>query len=393
MKKGTPDQRQLSISSRSAAYVSVVESAGDAVDRAVAVVLAAHVVRGSASAIARNVASWRVLDRLRVAAAAGGSIAAADDDLHEVVDDDVPQRADRVVEVAAILDAEVLRHRDLHRLDVVPVPDRLEHRVREPEVEDLLEPHLPEEVVDPEELRLVDVLVQLGGERAGRREVVPERLLDDDARVLRQAGVGEALDDRAEEERRDLEVEDGALRALDRARDPLVRGGVGEVARRGTRTGSRSGRRPPRRAARRSPRSRRARARRALATVQSSTATPTIGQSQQAALLEPVQRPEGHHLRQVARDPEDHEDVGGLLARRASGRVPASRVAVRSSSWFSSPPLRCPLRVLRREAAGEHSVEPSVAVSVIVSASLDVPTGSRSARRRSRRRSGGRARA
>ena len=97
--------------------------------------------------------------------------------------------------------------------DVVPVPDRLEHRVREAQVEDLLEAHLPEVVVDPVELGLVDVLVQLVGERAGRVAVVAERLLDDDARVLGQPGVGEALDDAAEQERRDLEVEDRVLGA------------------------------------------------------------------------------------------------------------------------------------------------------------------------------------
>jgi hypothetical protein len=60
-----------------------------------------------------------------------------------VVDDDVAQRADRVVEVAAVLDAEVLRHRDLDRRDVVAAPDRLEHRVREPQVDDLVVPIFP----------------------------------------------------------------------------------------------------------------------------------------------------------------------------------------------------------------------------------------------------------
>jgi hypothetical protein len=35
---------------------------------------------------------------------------------------------------------------------------------------------------------------------------------------------------------------------------------------------------------------------------------------EQAALLEPVERVERHHLRQVARDAEDDEDVGRLLA-------------------------------------------------------------------------------
>ena len=107
--------------------------------------------------------------------------------LHEVVDDDVAERPDRIVEVAAVRDAEVLGHRDLHAVDVVAVPHGLEHRVREAEVEDLLEAHLAEVVVDAEELRLVDVLVQFGGEGLRRRQVVTERLLDDDPRVLRSA--------------------------------------------------------------------------------------------------------------------------------------------------------------------------------------------------------------
>src|SRR5206468_6817499 len=64
---------------------------------------------------------------------------------------DVAQRSDRVVEMAAVVDAEVLGHRDLHRRDVVRAPDRLEHRVGEAEVQDLLGAHLPEVVVDPVE--------------------------------------------------------------------------------------------------------------------------------------------------------------------------------------------------------------------------------------------------
>ena len=98
-----------------------------------------------------------------------------------MVDDDVAQRADGVVEVSAVLHAEVLGHRDLDVRDVVAVPDRLDHRVGEPQVEELVGAHLAEEVVDAIELGLVDVLVDLGGKRARRREVVPERLLDDDA--------------------------------------------------------------------------------------------------------------------------------------------------------------------------------------------------------------------
>jgi hypothetical protein len=49
----------------------------------------------------------------------------------------------RVVEMPAVLDAERLRHRDLDGVDVVAVPDRLEHRVLEAQVEDLVEPIFP----------------------------------------------------------------------------------------------------------------------------------------------------------------------------------------------------------------------------------------------------------
>ena len=136
------------------------------------------------------------------------------DHLHQVVHDHVAQRAHGVVEMAAVLDAEALRHRDLHRREVVAVPQRLEDRVGEPQVEDLGEAHLPQEVVDPVELGLVEVLVDLLGERPGRGEVVAEGLLDHDARVLGQARIGQALDHHAEQRRRDLEVEDRAPRAL-----------------------------------------------------------------------------------------------------------------------------------------------------------------------------------
>ena len=151
-----------------------------------------------------------------------------------------------IVEVASVLDAEVLRHGDLHGRDVVPVPDRLEHRVREPQVEDLAEAHLPEEVVDPVELRLVDGLVQLVGQRPGGGLIVAEGLLHDDASCLRQAGLGEALDD---PRRRGRAGSRGRRRASRLPRSPWPRGRTSprprsRPARR--RVGPRSGRTPPR---------------------------------------------------------------------------------------------------------------------------------------------------
>ena len=98
--------------------------------------------------------------------------------------DDVAHRADRVVEVAAARDVEVLAHQDLHGRDEMSVPDRLEDRVCEAQVEDVLDRHLPEEVADPVQLGFVDERMQSLVQLPRGREVVPERLLDDDTGVL-----------------------------------------------------------------------------------------------------------------------------------------------------------------------------------------------------------------
>ena len=49
-------------------------------------------------------------------------------------------------------------------------------------------------MIDPVDLRLVEVLVQVGGERPGRVQVVAERLLDDHPGRLGEARGGQALD-------------------------------------------------------------------------------------------------------------------------------------------------------------------------------------------------------
>ena len=85
-------------------------------------------------------------------------------------------------------------------------------------------------MVDPVQLRLFDVLVQLGRQGLRRLDVVTERLLDDDTRRLGETGLGESLDDPPEQERRDLEIEDRMLGAADRLTHALVGGGIPEVA-------------------------------------------------------------------------------------------------------------------------------------------------------------------
>src|SRR5579862_3869715 len=251
-----------------------------------------------------------------------------------MVDDDVPQSADRIVEAASVLDPEALRHRDLHRGEVVAVPDGLEHRVVEAQVQDLVEAHLPEVVVDAIELRLVDVLVQLGGERAGGIEVVSERLLDDDPRRLRQPGPAQTLDDGREETGRCLEIEDRKLRLPDDLRQPLVRRRVAEVAgdvvepsREATEdvlVDLLAGRLD-----------RRARALAKLADGQIVDGDPDDRAVEEAAQVEPVERPERHHAGEVAGDPEGDEDVRGL-SQRARPRRPRSSKSTAIASTITS---------------------------------------------------------
>ena len=126
-----------------------------------------------------------------------------------MVDDDISQRADGVVEMPSVLNAEALGQGDLDACDVVAVPGRLDHHVREAQVQDLVETHLPEEMIDPVKLRLVDELVELPGKGASGLQVMAEGFLDDHACAGgQQLRVGEPFDHRREQARRDLQVED-----------------------------------------------------------------------------------------------------------------------------------------------------------------------------------------
>jgi len=91
------------------------------------------------------------------------------------------------VERGALAEAERLRHVDLHVVDEVAVPDRLEQAVRESEREDVLRWLLAEVVIDAKDLLLREYFVQLRVELDGAREIGAERLLHDDARLGDQA--------------------------------------------------------------------------------------------------------------------------------------------------------------------------------------------------------------
>ena len=170
--------------------------------------------------------------------------------LEQVVLDDVADRAGRVVEAAAALDAEVLRHRDLHALDVGAIPERLEDRIREADEQHVVNGPLAEVMVDPEDVALDERAEQDPIQLARRGEVLAEWLLDDDAGALRAARSRQLLDDGSEQRRRDREVVRGmCARRQARAGAPRTSPGPGSrrrhsaAVRTACRTPSRS--RPP----------------------------------------------------------------------------------------------------------------------------------------------------
>ena len=99
--------------------------------------------------------------------------------LQQVGDDHVAVGAGALVEAGAVTDRERLGNVDLDELDVVAVPERLVEPVGEAQGEDVLDRLLAEEVVDPEDLRVVERPVEGVVELDGRVVVVAERLLED----------------------------------------------------------------------------------------------------------------------------------------------------------------------------------------------------------------------
>src|SRR5438045_7773621 len=121
--------------------------------------------------------------------------------------EDVADRPGLLVVAGTVLDPDRLGDGDLDVVDELPVPDRLEDAVREPQRQHVLDGLLAEVVVDTEDLVLFEVLLDRRVQLARRREVVPERLLDDQPRAaLRTATLAESAHDDAEDGGRDPEV-------------------------------------------------------------------------------------------------------------------------------------------------------------------------------------------
>ena len=127
--------------------------------------------------------------------------------LHHVVLHHVAQRAGLLVERPAAFHAQRLGGRDLHMVDVIPVPDRLKDAVGKAENQNVLYRLFAQVVVDAEDLVLVEDGVHLLVELARRVESWPNgfsmttatrpapaapslraQVLDDPGKVLRRRG-------------------------------------------------------------------------------------------------------------------------------------------------------------------------------------------------------------
>ena len=83
------------------------------------------------------------------------------ENLEHVRDDHVAVCAGALIEVGTGLDSQCLGHVDLHVIDEVAVPDRLEQSVGETEGQDVECRLFAQEVVDAKDLLLVEDLVQV----------------------------------------------------------------------------------------------------------------------------------------------------------------------------------------------------------------------------------------
>ena len=135
-----------------------------------------------------------------------------------------------VVERSSTIDAEVFRHRDLHVLDELPVPDRLHERVGEAEEEEVLDRVLSQVVIDAKDGAFVEGVVNHTVQVARGGQVAAEGFLDDDPALPRRAAAGELLQDKPEQSRRDGQVVHGTDTVAERLGQLIERGSVAVVA-------------------------------------------------------------------------------------------------------------------------------------------------------------------
>ena len=171
----------------------------------VAEILAAHHVAAVQRLDGTQQAGFFVADGLVVAA--GRRLhGQAGQHLQQVILDHVPNGAGLLVEMPAAADAKIFRQRDLHIVDVDPVPDRFQKAVGKAEIQQVLHRFLAEVVVDAEHLALAEHAMQHPVQRPRPGQVAPERFFHHDARATGRTGLLQPLDHRREQRGRNGQV-------------------------------------------------------------------------------------------------------------------------------------------------------------------------------------------
>ena len=119
---------------------------------------------------------------------------------------DVAERARAVVKIAATLDTEVFRHRDLHAFDELPIPQRLEKRIGKAEKEQVLHRVFAQVVVDAKNVCFPEDAVHHPVQCLRCGKIMSERFLDHDARALGATRFAEPMNDGLEQAGRDGEI-------------------------------------------------------------------------------------------------------------------------------------------------------------------------------------------
>src|SRR5208337_1107357 len=132
--------------------------------------------------------------------------------LEKMILDDVADGSRLIVESTAALYAEILRHRDLHALNIVAVPERLHERIGEAENDHVVHRALPQVMIDPENRGFVELSEKNLIQMSRRFQIVTERLFDDDTGIGRAAAMRELLEHRLEHGGRNREVVGRPLR-------------------------------------------------------------------------------------------------------------------------------------------------------------------------------------
>src|SRR3984957_10541060 len=136
--------------------------------------------------------------------------------LEHVVFDHIADRPGIVVEPPPALDPELLRHGDLHTLDVIPVPDWFEKAVSEAKEQKIENGLFTKVVVDPKDPRFRKHSMQSGVQLLRRTKVVPEGLLDNYSSVFHAVRLGERLDNTHKKTWRNRQIMCWAARRAER---------------------------------------------------------------------------------------------------------------------------------------------------------------------------------